>query len=100
MGRAQTGHILVLLLRITIMFNGSCAQTGHILVILILNLRIVSTECMMPTKSRIGVIILARIQWVRLLFACKNFLENYGYVFQSAVQNSLYQHARWIHLGR
>jgi len=49
-------------------------------------------ESMTPTHSRIGVLLLARIQWVRLLLACKNFLENYGYVLHSAVQNSLYQH--------
>jgi len=51
-------------------------------------------EGMKPTNRRIGVLLLAGIQLVRLLLAGKIFLEIYGYVFQSAVQNSLYQHAR------
>jgi len=56
------------------------------------NLQIVSMECKMTTKSRMGVLLLVRIQWVRLLFGCKISLVNYGNVFQSAVQHSLYQH--------
>jgi len=69
-------------------------SAGRIRVLLIFNLQIVSMECRMPTKSRIGVLHLAGIQWLRLLLARKIFLENYGYVYHSAVQNSLYQHAR------
>jgi hypothetical protein len=48
----------------------------------------------MSTNSRIGVLLLAGIQSVRLPGACKVFLEAYEYVFHSAVQNSLYQYAR------
>ena len=53
-----------------------------------------SMEYMIPTMSRILVLLLVRIQWVKLPVPCKIFLENYGYVCQSAVENSLYQHAR------
>ena len=45
-------------------------------------------------NSRIGVLFLVGIQWVRLPVVWTFFLENYGYVFQTAVQNFLYQHAR------
>ena len=55
---------------------------------------------MIPTNSRIGVLLLAGIQWVRLPVACKIFPEKYGYAFQSEVQNSFYQQARQVHLGR
>jgi len=51
-------------------------------------------ECMISTNSRIGVLLLAGIQLVRLQVDWKVFLETYGYVFQSALQNSLYQYAR------
>jgi hypothetical protein len=49
---------------------------------------------MMPTKSRIGVLLLVGNEWVRLPVAWKVLLETYGYVFHSAVQNTLYQYAR------
>ena len=44
-------------------------------------------ECMITTNSTIGVLLLAGILLVKRLLACKIFLENYGYVIQSAVQN-------------
>ena len=68
-------------------------SVGHRVVLYIFNLPIVSMECMMSTNSRIGVLLLARIQLVRLKVAWKVFLETYGYVFHSALQNSLYQYA-------
>jgi len=64
------------------------------------NSQIVSMECMITTNSMIGLLLLARIKLLKVLFACKIFLENYGYVIQSAAHNYLYQHARQLHLGR
>ena len=56
--------------------------TGHILVLYNFNLQIVSMECMMTTKSRISVLILAGIQWVSLPVACKVFLETWVHISQ------------------
>jgi hypothetical protein len=80
------------------LFNGSCAQMGHILLLYIFHLQIVSMECMMSTKSSIRVLLSAGHQWSRLSVAGEffflSFLKTYGYIFHSAVQNSLYQYAR------
>lgn len=65
----------------------------HCGLLCIFNLQIYSMECIMPTKSRIGVLILAGIQWMRLPVVCQVFQETYGYVFYSAVKNLLYQYA-------
>jgi hypothetical protein len=72
----------------------SCTQMGHILVLYIFNLQRGSMECMMSTKGRTGALLLDGNQSVRLPAACKVSLENYLYVFQIAVQKSLYQYVR------
>jgi hypothetical protein len=82
------------------LFSGTCAQTGHKLVLYVFKLLIVSMECMMSTDSKTGVLLLVGIEWVRLPVARKFFLETHELVFHSAVQNSLYQYAGLLHLGR
>jgi len=57
----------------------------HIVVLYILYIQTVSVECMMPTKSRIVVLLMDGIQLVRLLLASNIFLENCGYSFHSTV---------------
>jgi hypothetical protein len=79
-------------------FNGSCAQTGRIILLYVFHLQTVSMECMMSTKSSIGVLLSAGNQWARLPvpgnFFFLSLLKTYGYIFHSAVQNSLYRYAR------
>jgi len=49
---------------------------GHILVLNVFNLLIISMECMMSTKSRTSVLLLAGMQWVRIPVACKVFWKH------------------------